>query len=270
MQVCHPPKKRTSHTTVAGVPVALVSERDLIALMCEDCESFKTGQLTTPVTVFDCNGQALSLYATDPEYAAHTDMADLVHADGQFIVWMSKLSGRGKVPERTATTDMIHAAGSVAAVNGYRFFLLGGPEKINSACADKLCTLYPGLQIAGRRNGYFTDQDEQAIVDEINASGADILWVGLGKPKEMAFAHRNKSKLKCAWIITCGGCFHYVVGDYARAPAWMQRAGLEWLHRMATGPRHLISRYLITIPHAISLVLYKDVLGRIFQKKSSS
>lgn len=261
-------KRRTDHTTVAGVPVARVSERDFLALMCEDCEKLRNDQLAEPVTVYDCNGQALSLYATDPEYAAYLDLADLIHADGQFIVWMSKLSGAG-VPERLATTDMIHSAAAVAADRGYRFFLLGGPEEINSACAEKLCEMHKGLQIAGRRNGYFPDEDEQSIVEEINDSGADILWVGLGKPREMAFAHRNKSKLKCAWIVTCGGCYHYVVGDYARAPIWMRRAGLEWLHRMVTGPRYLIKRYLVTIPHAICLVFYKDVLGQVLNKRRS-
>ena len=262
-------KKRTYHTTVAGVPVAQVSERDLLELMCEDCEKLKNGQLAEPVTVYDCNGQALSMYATDPEYAAQLDFADLIHADGQFIVWMSKLTGGG-VPERSATTDMIHSASAVAAARGYRIFLLGGPEDINNACANKLGELYKGLQIAGCRNGYFSDEEENSIVNEINSSGADILWVGLGKPREMAFAQRNKTKLKCAWIVTCGGCFHYVVGDYARAPIWMQRAGLEWLHRMATGPRYLIKRYLITIPHAIGLVFYKAVLGQVFKKNRNS
>ena len=86
---------------------------------------------------------------------------------------------------------------------------------------------YPGLEIAGRRNGYFKTEDEDEICEQINASGAEIIWVGLGKPAEQAFCVRNRSKLKARWMITCGGCFNFVTGSYPRAPRWMQESGFD-------------------------------------------
>jgi exopolysaccharide biosynthesis WecB/TagA/CpsF family protein len=111
------------------------------------------------------------------------------------------------------------------------------------------------LQIAGRRHGFFEPEDEQAICDEINASGADVLWVGLGVPLEYEFCLRHRSHLKPGWIVTCGGCFNFAIGAYKRAPGWMQRAGLEWLHRVWREPRRLFWRYAVTNPLAIFLLL---------------
>lgn len=248
---------------IAGVPVAAVSEQDLVSLMVNHCFQKRTGALDAAVVIADLNGQAISMKQHDATYAESLATADLVHADGQFIVWLSRVLPGPTIPERTATTDLIHACADAAVENGLSFFLLGGSEEINAGCADTLRQRHRGLEIAGRRNGYFAAEEEEEVVAQINASGADVLWVGLGKPKEQVFAMRNRDRLNCAWIVTCGGCFHFVVGDYRRAPVWMQKAGLEWLHRMATGPRYLLRRYLITIPHTLAIVFAHEILGRI-------
>lgn len=248
------------HRRIGGVPTAIVSEAELVSCMVGDCQRIRASASLRPVVVADTNGQAIALRAGNPAYARALEAADIVHADGQFIVWLSRLLGGRAIPERTATTDLIHAAARAAAEQGLGFFLLGGSEDINRRCAERLAALHPGLRIAGRRNGYFTPAEEADVMAAIRASGADVLWVGLGKPKEQAFALRAREALDCGWIVTCGGCFNFVAGDYRRAPRWMQRAGLEWLHRMATGPRYLIRRYLVTIPHALWLVFVHDVL----------
>ncbi|WP_170426009.1 WecB/TagA/CpsF family glycosyltransferase [Ruegeria arenilitoris] len=259
---------RLPHILVGGMPVALASDEQLNAAMLEDVERRKCGSLHRAVTVFDSNAHAISSYASDESFAKVINSADIVHADGQIVVWASKIAHDGPgIPERTATTDFIHTAAKVAQENGLSFYLLGGVENINRDCAEKLTEMYPGLKIAGRRNGYFSDAEEDDVVADINASGADILWVGLGKPKEQFFSARVAPKLEnCAWVVTCGGCFHYIVGDYPRAPLWMQNCGLEWVHRIATGPRYLFSRYLVTLPHALSIVLKKDV-SRFFSRR---
>lgn len=248
------------HRRIGGVPAAIVSEKELVLRMVENCQQNRAGNLGRPVVVADTNGQAISMADSDPAYLRTIEATDIVHADGQFIIWLSRLFGGKAIPERTATTDFIHAAAKAAAENGLRFFILGGSEDINRLCAERLAEVYPGLAIAGRRNGYFEASEEAAVLEMIRDSGADVLWVGLGKPKEQHFALRAREVLGCAWIVTCGGCFNFVAGDYRRAPAWMRRFGLEWLHRMATGPRYLVRRYLVTIPHALWLVLLHDVL----------
>ncbi len=259
---------RLPHMLVGGMPVACAGHKDLTSAMIEDVQRRRSGSLMHTLTVFSSNAHAISLYEADEEFARAIDSADIIHADGQFSVWASKLShGKSGVPERTATTDFFHTAAAAAASNEVSFYLLGGNEEVNRACAEKMAKLYPGLSVAGRRNGYFDLTQENAIIDDINNSGADILWVGLGKPKEQFFSIRAAPKLKhCSWIVTCGGCFHYVVGDYSRAPLWMQKFGLEWLHRVSTGPSYLLKRYLKSLPHAISIVLKKDLRKGIFRK----
>jgi exopolysaccharide biosynthesis WecB/TagA/CpsF family protein len=253
-------EKEFRHTSIAGVPVAAVSESDLVSRMIKDCLLRRNNNAAVPKVVADLNGQAISMKETNQSYAKALAAADIVHADGQFIVWLSRILPGAAIPERTSTTDLIHACAKGAAQNGLGFFLLGGSEDINKRCAAEMVRRNPQLEISGRRNGYFSAEEEDAVVDAINASGADVLWVGLGKPKEQIFAVRNRDRLRCSWIVTCGGCFHFVAGDYRRAPRWMQASGLEWLHRMATGPRYLIWRYLVTIPHALAIVFVRDVL----------
>ena len=181
------------------------------------------------------------------------DEADVVHADGGFLVTASRWLTGKKVAERSATTDMIHDFANGAG-DKMSFYLLGGSEKVNAETAQIMQKTYPSLRIAGRRNGYFSRDEEEAVIAEINAARPDILWVGLGKPLEQEFCLRVRDRLDVAWIITCGGCYNYITGDYPRAPEWMQRTNLEWVHRAATKPKQLLWRYLTTTPHALLVV----------------
>jgi len=108
---------------------------------------------------------------------------------------------------------------------------------------------------SGRRHGYFSELDEDALCDEINLTQPDVIWVGLSVPREYEFAVRNRARLDAGWLVTCGGCFNFVTGTYRRAPAWMQALGLEWLFRLAREPRRLFWRYAVTNPIAIFLLL---------------
>jgi exopolysaccharide biosynthesis WecB/TagA/CpsF family protein len=159
------------------------------------------------------------------------------------------------VPERSATTDFIHDAAKIGASHGLRFFLLGATEEANAQTARILSETYPGLQIVGRLHGYFSEYEEDDIVDEINLTQPDVIWVGLSVPREYEFAVRNKHRLKAGWLVTCGGCYNFITGAYKRAPAWMQAAGLEWLYRLAREPKRLFWRYAVTNPIAIFLLL---------------
>ena len=111
---------------------------------------------------------------------------------------------------------------ALAGQQGLRFFLLGATEEANAKAAEILKATYPGLQIVGRRHGYFSAVEEDEICDEINLTKPDVIWVGLSVPQEYEFAVRNKARLKAGWLVTCGGCFNFVTGAYKRAPAWMQ------------------------------------------------
>jgi N-acetylglucosaminyldiphosphoundecaprenol N-acetyl-beta-D-mannosaminyltransferase len=241
---------------VGGVRTACLSRRDMTELMVADCVDARSGGEAAKL-VFDVNGHALALSFWKPEFRAFLAKGDLIHADGQALVAASRFLTSSPIPERSATTDFFHDAAAVAGRVGLRFYLLGATEEVNAACESRMRALYPDLQIVGRRNGYFGQADEQTICNAINQSQADVVWIGLGKPNEQAFCIRNKSRLKAGWLVTCGGCFNYVAGNYARAPGWMQSTGLEWLHRLVTNPRKLFWRYLTTNPVAIYLLLTK-------------
>ena len=242
---------------IGGVKTACVSRAGLATLMLADCFEARAAK-RTPKLVFSVNGNSIARAAIDASFRRAYETADLIHADGQPVVLASRMLTNAPIPERSATTDFFHDAAKAAAAQGLSFYLLGGTEEVNAACATEMLRLYPGLRIVGRRNGYFAREEEAAICDDINASGADIVWVGLGIPLEQSFAARNKNRLNAGWLVTCGGCFNFVTGDYARAPSWMQRAGLEWLFRVLREPRRLFWRYAITNPRALYLMLTRS------------
>jgi N-acetylglucosaminyldiphosphoundecaprenol N-acetyl-beta-D-mannosaminyltransferase len=261
MQASMTRSKQIPHVRVGGMPVAQVSLAELISLMLNDAPANRRSGNPAKL-VFDANGQGISLYSTNSDYREHINSADIVHADGQFVVWSSMFFSSGAVPDRSSTTDLFIDSLKYAEASGVRYFLFGGTEDVNRQCSEIIKSSFPGLQLVGRRNGFFDIADEQSVIDEINRSGCDVLWVGLGKPREQSFCFRHRHALKAGWIVTCGGLYNYVTGAYPRAPSWMQRYGLEWLHRVATNPRALLWRYLSTSPHAIWLVVRDSLRTR--------
>ena len=243
-----------SRVIVGGMTTACVSRQQMGRLMVGDCLAARGGK-RRPKLVFAANGHALALAGTNPNFRRTFQSADLIHADGAPVVFASKVLTRAPIPERSATTDFLHDAALAAQQHGLKFFLLGATEEVNAACTDRLNMSYPGLQIAGRRHGYFSTDEEADICEEINRSGADVLWVGLGVPLEYEFCLRNRHRLHTGWIVTCGGCFNFAAGAYRRAPRWMQKAGLEWLHRVWREPRRLFWRYAVTNPLAIFVLI---------------
>jgi exopolysaccharide biosynthesis WecB/TagA/CpsF family protein len=238
---------------IGGVQVATLSLDALIARMLNDAPPRRAlGQ--RPLLVFDCNGQGLSMNASDPAFRADLAQADIVHADGQVIVMASHWIGTTPIADRSSTTDMFLDSLPRAAGAGVSYYLLGGEESVNAACAARAFASAPRLRLAGRRNGFWRPEEEDAVVEAINRAAPDVLWVGMGKPREQAFCVRNRDRIKAGWLVTCGGLFNFVTGGYPRAPLWMQRTGFEWLHRMATRPRQLAWRYLTTNPHALWLI----------------
>jgi N-acetylglucosaminyldiphosphoundecaprenol N-acetyl-beta-D-mannosaminyltransferase len=247
--------------TVGGIRTACLTRAQLKSLMAGDCLAARGGA-RAPKLVFSVNGHSVALAALSAKYRQDFARADLIHADGAPVVFASRLLTGTPIPERSATTDFLFDAAAEAEARGLKFYLLGSTEEINARCVERLKRDFPKLEIAGRRNGYFTPDEEAGICDEINRSGADVLWVGLGVPLESSFCLRNKPRLKAGWVVTCGGCFNFAAGDYVRAPRWMQKCGLEWLHRMMREPRRLFWRYLVTNPVAVAMLLIKTAGGR--------
>ncbi len=254
-----PANDSLAEVVVGGLKVAAATRRELAQIMVRHClESRRLGN-QLPKLVFSSNGNCVARAAMDDGFRALLDRADVLHADGQAVVWASRLLTRTPIPERCPTTDFIHDAAEAAVASGLRFYLLGATEEVNKGAAEALLRLHPGLQIVGRRHGYFSRDEEDEICAEINDSDTDVVWVGLGVPFEQEFASRNRENLRAGWIVTCGGCFNFASGDYVRAPEWMQLAGLEWLHRVWCEPKRLFWRYAITNPIALVMLLLRTV-----------
>lgn len=202
------------------------------------------------------NGQVIALCQQDREFEAMLRQADQIHADGMSLVIFSRRFGQNALRERVATTDLVHAVARRAQETGARFYFLGGREEANRAAVEEMQRLYPGLVFSGRRNGYFGQNEEEAVLSDIVASRTDILWVGFGIPLEQRFVSGNLDRLSGVAVVkTCGGLFDFLAGRNSRAPQWMQDMGLEWLYRAMLEPRRLGKRYLLTNPIAVYSLL---------------
>lgn len=242
---------------VGGIKTANLSRAELAGLMLADCAATKEGLRSSPRVLVASNGSVIARYHSDPRFKANIDAADLVDPDGMPLVLASRvLCRRMPLVERVATTDFIHDAAEAAAASGIRFYFLGGKANVAAKAARNLRERYPNLEIVGTRHGYFSASEEDAVCAEILTRKTDVLWIGTGSPYQEALAIRMRGKLPgVAWIRTCGGLFDHVSGSVPRAQAWMQGAGLEWLHRMMIEPRRLGWRYIKTNPVACFYLL---------------
>lgn len=241
-----------------GMPVAVLDRADTAALTI-DLALERRGSGKPCLFFTTANGQVLSLCASDSQVRALYDEADLISADGMPIVIASRYVCPVALPERVATTDAFHDAARRAVERDASFFIFGATEEVNAIAVARAQSLYPGLRIAGRRNGYFRPEDEPAIVDEINAARPDVLWIGLGVPRQQGFIVRNRARLTSVGVAkTCGGLFDFLSGRAPRAPQWMRQAGLEWVFRLAHDPKRLFVRYSVTSPHALFLLMTRS------------
>jgi N-acetylglucosaminyldiphosphoundecaprenol N-acetyl-beta-D-mannosaminyltransferase len=186
-----------------------------------------------------------------PELLNVLRSSDIVTADGFPIIWLSKIVGK-PLKQRVTGSDLTPALAARAAKEGLSLFLLGGGEGVAAAAAKSLQLANPELKIAGTSAPFINTQgpalkdfatDDEALLESINSSGADILLVGLGNPKQELWFNRNRHKLQVPVAIGVGGTFEFITGTVKRAPQWMQKFNLEWLFRITQDPARLWRRY---------------------------
>lgn len=240
---------------VGGLNVAALGREETAELMLQLARE-RAGTGTPPAILTSANGQVLSAAARDAEFKAICEQAEVLSADGQPMVFASRLLANTPLPERVATTDLFHDVAKRAEREGLSFYLLGATREENASAVRRVRSLYPGLRIAGARHGYFDRSQEPSVADEIAKGRPDVLWVALGVPREQRFLIENRERLTGVGVAkTSGGLFNFLSGSRSRAPHWMQTAGLEWLYRACLEPRRLASRYAITNVHATYLLL---------------
>lgn len=208
------------------------------------------------------NAAKLVNMRTDRELAEDVKRSDIVGIDGMAIVLALRFFGLRSV-ERVTGIDLMHRALELCAREGYKPYLLGAKEATIQQAANNMRTKLPGLEFAGIRNGYFSPADEARIVEDIRASGADCLFVGMPTPHKERFLAKYADQLQVPFIMGVGGSFDIWAGEVARAPGFMQKYGLEWLYRTYQEPRRMWWRYARTNTIFAGILLYSLLRRRI-------
>lgn len=189
-----------------------------------------------PVIVATANAEMIMNATRDPELKKVLDTAALVVPDGAGTVWAAHHLGY-KMPERVAGYDMVQELLRIAPQKQLRIYFFGSAPGVAEKAKRKAETLYPGVNIVGVRNGYFSEADESDIVADIKKAEPDILLAALGVPKQEKWLHKYYKELNVPVSIGVGGTFDVMAGVMKRAPLWMQKAKLEWLFRGLLQPK---------------------------------
>jgi len=246
--------------TLMDMPIDAITERDAVAHILAELQSGVGGWVITP------NLDQLRQFVKKPEVQRYYAEASLVLADGMPLVWAGWILGR-RLPERVPGSAMIWSLTAGAAREGRSIFLLGGNEGSAAAAAEELLAKHPDLKVAGTYCppvGFEKDAGQMELIRErLREVRPDIVYVGLGFPKQEKVIEEVRGELPGAWFLGIGVSFSFVSGEIGRAPAWMQRLGMEWMHRLVQEPKRLFKRYVVQgLPFAAQLFWYA-VLRRV-------
>lgn len=194
----------------------------------------------------------------DPESRTYVESASLIVADGKPLIWASRLAGN-PLPARVPGSDLIWSLSAALTEQNRSVYLLGGAPGTASRAEQVMRSRFPRLRIAGHLSppiGFDTRPDQfEAACAMVVAARPDLIFVGLGFPKQERVIARLRPLLPSSWFLGCGAAIGFVAGVNRRAPLWMQRSGLEWAHRLAKEPARLMRRYLVhDLPFALALL----------------
>lgn len=214
---------------ILGVNVDMVTISEatdkILDFLCED----KLHCVYTP------NSEIIMEAYRNQDFNEILNAADLLTADGIGVVYAAKYLKK-PIKERAAGYDVAKLLLQKISYTNHKLFLFGGKPGVGDLAKKNMQKDYPGLNIVGVRNGYFTDDEEEEIINEINASGADILFVCLGAPRQEKWIHKNKDKLKVRVAMGVGGSIDVFAGTVQRAPDFFCKTGLEWFYRLMKEP----------------------------------
>lgn len=194
-----------------------------------------------------CNVHSVVTASQNAEFERAVSTADMATPDGAPVAWMLRRLGHVN-QQRINGPDLMWRYCEQAQYRDESVFFYGSTEETLTALKVKLLAAFPSLKIAGAISPPFralTAAEDAAIVEQINASGAGVVWVSLGCPKQELWMAAHRGRIN-AVMVGVGAAFDYHAGTIKRAPLWMQNAGLEWLHRLLSEPRRLWKRYLVT------------------------
>lgn len=217
-----------------------------------------------PFAVDFTNTHIVTLRRRDPEFREVTSRVDYFIPDGMPLIWCLNWQGaklRDRVYGPTFMRECI-----LASPAPFTHYFLGGNEECVNRLKEFFLKQNPKIQIVGARNGYFKPADEAQIIDEINRLSPDFIWVGLGTPKQQAWAHKYKRQIHRGILLAVGFAFDVNAGMKSDAPLWMQRCGLTWVHRLASEPFRLGPRYVRHNFWFLFYLLWDGLRGRAWGK----
>lgn len=197
----------------------------------------------------------------DEELRRIIERCELVSADGQAVVWASRLLG-DPLPSRVAGVDLMQELLARAELRGFRVYLLGAKRDVLDEATRRILERFPALVLAGTRDGYFSDEEAAQVAEEIRDSRADILFVAMPSPRKEYWLGHHGRTTGVPFVMGVGGSIDVIAGLTKRAPVLMQRLGLEWLYRLLQEPRRLWRRYFTT-NLAFARLLSRALLHRL-------
>lgn len=240
---------------VLGAPVACIHLQNLLDTAL--AWSGEPGQRT----VFYVNAHVLNTALREPGLLPAWKSADLVYADGIGVVWAARwLYGKSLV--KLTGADWIGQLATRSAPFSRRWFLLGGAPGVAELAGIRLAETYPGLDIVGSYYGYFPNTAVPAVLEMIRAARPDVVFVGLGTPRQELWLAHHRAKIDAPLCWAVGALFDYLAGVERRVPAWMNRLGLEWLFRLGVDPHGKWRRYLLGNPRFVGRVVAQKLEHR--------
>jgi len=246
------PSGNPGTVSLCGIHIHRFTEESCIEHILAESAANRGGWVVT------VNLDHLYRLENDTSYLDLVKQADVVVADGMPLIWAAKLQ-RTPLPGRVAGSSLIRSLSAAAAAQSKSVFYLGGDPGTADATAVALQSLHPSLVVAGTYCPPFGFEQKQSelndIVAALTTTKPDIIFVALGSPKQERLIHQLRDQMPQAWWLGVGISFSFVAGNVKRAPVWIQRLGLEWIHRLCQEPRRLARRYLLEgIPFALKLL----------------
>jgi N-acetylglucosaminyldiphosphoundecaprenol N-acetyl-beta-D-mannosaminyltransferase len=243
-----------------GVTLHACTEREVVSAVVDGSVAGKGGWVVTP------NVDIMRALRRDRALHDMVGSATLVVPDGMPLLWAARLRGT-PLPQRVTGASLIWSISAAAAASGRSVYLLGGAPGVPEAAAKALAARCRGLQVVGTDSPPMGFDDDPALLAPVLRSVADaapdIVFCGLGFPRQERLIVRLREVRPEAWYVGCGAAIPFAAGAFERAPQWMQRTGLEWVHRLVTEPRRLVRRYLVDdLPYAGTL-LARAALDRV-------
>lgn len=248
---------------VLDVNVSAITMDDVLAFIDDSIKHRRKAYIcVAPVsTVIDCQN--------DSVYKTIINRADIVTPDGMPIVWIGRSKGYKNI-QRVYGPDLMLEVCKMSQEKGYRHYFYGSAPETCHLLEAKLKERFSRLSIVGKFSPPFRElspAEDAEIIDEINRVNPDVLWVGLGSPKQDLWMAEHQEKLHVPVMLGVGAAFDFLSGTKKQAPCWMQKVGLEWFFRLCCEPRRLWKRYLIGNTQFIYYLIRSTLISTVMKKK---